>query len=196
MQLLVTGASGSGTTTLGKAIARAWGAQFLDADDYFWLKTDPPYKERQTHEVRLSSLLTDLIQCEKSVVSGSVMNWGAALEHSFELVVFLQVPTVVRLDRIRRREVARFGQVNPEFLEWASQYDDGPPEGRSLAKHNTWLAALSCPVIRLVGDLSQNAQIVSIVKALPNTSVERDSLQAALADSLRASHSGCSSLPP
>jgi len=38
-----------------------------------------------------------------------------------------------------------------EFVEWASHYDAGDREGRSLAKHQAWLAALPCPVLRLDG---------------------------------------------
>jgi hypothetical protein len=38
-----------------------------------------------------------------------------------------------------------------EFIEWASHYDDGDREGRSLAKHRAWLAALPCPTMRLDG---------------------------------------------
>jgi hypothetical protein len=33
----------------------------------------------------------------------------------------------------------------------ASRYDHGDREGRSLAKHQAWLATLPCPVLRLDG---------------------------------------------
>lgn len=90
------------------------------------------------------------------------MNWGEELESSFTHIVFLQVATEVRLKRIRLRELARFGKINPAFLEWAGQYDEGPPEGRSLAKHNQWLQTRNCQVIRLVGDRSIHFQLQEI----------------------------------
>jgi hypothetical protein len=63
---------------------------------------------------------------------------------------------------LRAREAAHFGAdaVAPggwrnaaceEFIEWASRYDHGDREGRSLAKHQAWLATLPCPVLRLDG---------------------------------------------
>ena len=42
-------------------------------------------------------------------------------------------------------------QKAEEFFEWASHYDDGTREGRNLARHQAWLAALRCRVIRLDG---------------------------------------------
>ena len=80
----------------------------------------------------------------------------------YDLVVFLVVPAEVRLRRLRERERRRYGDaIEPEgplhtahlqFLEWASQYDDGPPTVRSLAAHRIWLKKISCPVLELRGD--------------------------------------------
>jgi len=41
--IMVFGASGSGTTTLGREFAKILGFTHLDIDDYFWEKTDVPY---------------------------------------------------------------------------------------------------------------------------------------------------------
>ena len=51
MQVLITGAAGSGTTTLGRARAARCGIAFFDADDFFRVSTQPPYTEkaRQTN---------------------------------------------------------------------------------------------------------------------------------------------------
>ena len=35
-----------------------------------------------------------------------------------------------------------------EFIEWASHYNNGTREGRSLGRHQAWLETLSCPVMR------------------------------------------------
>jgi hypothetical protein len=45
----------------------------------------------------------------------------------------------------------RPGKETEEFIEWASQYEDGDLASRSLVKHEAWLAALPCPVLRLDG---------------------------------------------
>ena len=39
----IFGASGSGTTTLGRAIHETFRHAHLDTDNYFWISTDPPY---------------------------------------------------------------------------------------------------------------------------------------------------------
>jgi len=50
----ITGASGSGTTTLGRALAERLGWMHLDTDDFYWLPTDPPYREKRPAETRLA----------------------------------------------------------------------------------------------------------------------------------------------
>jgi len=42
------GASGAGTTTLARAIAGQWAVPHADADDYFWIPSNPPYVEKST----------------------------------------------------------------------------------------------------------------------------------------------------
>jgi adenylate kinase family enzyme len=119
MRTLITGASGSGTTTLGRALADILKVPFLDADDYYWLPTDPPYQQKRTASLRLSMLTKDL-DCARNgaIVAGSVVNWGMELEDSFSLIVFLLVPAEARVDRLRKRETALFSVVNPEFVAW------------------------------------------------------------------------------
>jgi adenylate kinase family enzyme len=58
------GASGSGTTTLGAALARRLGCPHHDADDYFWLPTptDPPFTEARPPSARLERLCAALAE--------------------------------------------------------------------------------------------------------------------------------------
>lgn len=149
--ILVTGAAGAGTSTLGEALADRRGLRFLEADSCYWQPTLPPFTTKRPTAER-NALLLQALQADASVVAGSVMGWGAEVENVFSLVIFLLVPTDVRLRRLEQRERQRFGRANPAFLEWAAQYDDGPPEGRSLQKHNAWLATRTCPVVRLIGN--------------------------------------------
>lgn len=99
------------------------------------------------------------------------MDWGPQVEDSFGLIVFLQVPTEVRLQRLESRELQRFGVANPGFLEWAAQYDEGPPEGRSLSRHRAWLVARQCPVIHLSGDHPVNELLPQVLGQVPATSM-------------------------
>jgi len=59
-RILITGASGSGTTTLGRSIALHLGCAFYDADDYYWVPTEPPFRCKQAPAVRAARLLQAL----------------------------------------------------------------------------------------------------------------------------------------
>jgi adenylate kinase family enzyme len=148
----ITGASGSGTTTLGRALAARLGYAFFDADDYFWLPTQPPYQQKRLREDRLPLIMADLGKADGYVLAGSVCNWGQELEASFDFVVFLVVPTEIRIQRLMERETRQLGSVNQGFIEWARQYDEGKLSGRSRALHEKWLAEVRCPVLRLEGN--------------------------------------------
>ena len=158
----ITGASGSGVTTLGRALADALALPHHDTDDYLWLPTTPPYRELRPVEDRLRLMREMFLPRADWVVSGGLDGWGDVLIPLFDLVVFLQVPNEVRIARLRDREARHFGTdaVVPggwrhaeteSFIEWASHYEDGTREGRSLARQEAWIAPLPCPVLRLDG---------------------------------------------
>jgi adenylate kinase family enzyme len=158
----ITGASGSGVTTLGRALADALALPHHDTDDYLWQPTTPPYRELRPVEDRLRLMREMFLPRADWVLSGGLDGWGDTLIPLFDLVVFLRVPNEVRMMRLRDRERRHFGAdvVAPggwrhaeteDFLEWASHYEDGTREGRSLARHEEWLPTLPCPVLRLDG---------------------------------------------
>ncbi len=170
MLVHITGASGSGTSTLGRLLVTEHGFQQLDADDYYWQPTDPPYQRPRPVEERQRLLLADLQLRTKQVITGSFVGWGDVFIPYLDLVVFLQVPTDERLHRLRQRELARFGwnQLRPggvmhenheEFLQWAARYDSGGLDMRSLARHESWLTQIPCPVVRITGILKPAAAL-------------------------------------
>jgi adenylate kinase family enzyme len=166
MRILITGASGSGTSTLGLALAQKLGIAHFDADDYFWLPTDPPYVQRRDTADRLALLLRDLSSHDDATLTGSIDGWGSLLEDSLDLVVFLYADAAVRIERLLRRETERYGKVNPPFLKWASEYDVGPSEGRSLAGQRAWLSKQTCPVLELSGEASLENLVDAVLKAI------------------------------
>lgn len=157
----IVGASGTGTTTLGRALADAWSVPHADVDDYFWEPTEPPYITKRDPEERLDLMQRMFLPRSGWVLSGSLIGWGDTLIPRFDCVVFLTVEASVRLSRLRERESRRYGsQIEPggdrelafaEFLAWASAYDDPDFDGRSLAAHERWLTTVPCPVLRLDG---------------------------------------------
>ncbi len=153
------GASGSGTTTLGRYIAEQIGAVHLDTDDFFWLPTDPPFTTKRPSAERLALLEKALDDADSAVLSGSLSGWGDSLIPRFTLAVRLYTDTALRLERLRERERQRFGDRldgdmrdgHLAFIDWAAAYDDGSADMRSSAMHDLWEQQLVCPLLRLDG---------------------------------------------
>ncbi len=153
LRVHITGASGTGTSTLGKAFAEATGAQWLDLDDFYWLPTSPPFQLKRPKAERLALLVDRIRESTDVVVSGSLVEWGREVEDGWDLIVFLTAPTPVRIGRLRARDVARYGSVNPAFLVWAERYDVPDFTGRSRVLHERWLAQRSSRILRLDAEL-------------------------------------------
>jgi adenylate kinase family enzyme len=173
----IMGASGAGVTTLGRALADALAVSHHDVDDYYWLPTNPPYRQKRTVDDRLRLMREIFLDREGWILSGSLDGWGASVVPLFDAVVFVCAPTEVRLRRLREREARHFGddavspggwqhQTMEEFIEWASHYDDGSREGRNLMRHQAWLATLTCPHMRLDGTRPIPDLVSEVIAAL------------------------------
>lgn len=157
----IYGASGSGTTTLGRKISDELGYKFMDTDDYFWMPADPKYTVKRDKSERLRLMKKDISSAENVVIAGSLVDWGDELIPLFTLAIRLETDTEVRIERLKRREYEKFGsRIEPggdmheqhlEFLEWAGQYDHGSVNMRSKAKHDVWQQLLQCHQIVLNG---------------------------------------------
>lgn len=165
----IYGASGSGTSTLGRKICDEFGFTFMDTDDYFWLTK---YTIKRRKEERLALMKQDIGNAENVVISGSLVDWGDELIPLFTLAIRLETNTDVRIERIKNREKEKFGEriavggdmykSHIEFLEWAKAYDTGSVNMRSRAKHDKWENKLQCERILLNGasDLDYNLAII------------------------------------
>ncbi|QTD37597.1 AAA family ATPase [Polaribacter batillariae] len=172
MKVLIFGASGSGTTTLGKEIEKRTDFKHLDIDDYYWKKTNPPFQEKTPLTERNENLKVYFNKFDKVVVSGSMVSWGKEWETAFDLAVFIRLENTERMKRLKMREVERYEkrlltdkkvqQNSKAFLEWANQYENSNFDGRSLKVHNDWIKLLNCKVLRLDGktELNKNMEIV------------------------------------
>ncbi|MBL6455208.1 hypothetical protein JMJ55_07730 [Belnapia sp. T6] len=173
VRLHILGASGSGTTTLGMAVARRLGCPFHDADTTFWLPTDPPFTAIRPMPERLERLRRALAASEDWVLSGAVTGWGDALIPEFSLVVFLSLDPARRMERLKRREAARHGAriepggdlaaVHASFMAWATAYDTAGLGQRSRVQQESWLADLPCPVLRLDSDQPLEALVQALL---------------------------------
>ena len=168
----IFGASGSGTSTLGRKICDELGYFFMDTDDYFWDPAYPEYTVKRSFEERLRLMKEDIESHDDVVISGSLVDWGDELIPLFTLAIRLVTDTAVRIERLRAREKEKFGdrllpggdyyENHKEFIEWAGSYDTGDVNMRSKAKHDEWQKLLLCKRIVLDGasDLDANFQYV------------------------------------
>ncbi len=176
MRIHVFGASGSGTSTLGRALAAALDAPFFDADDFYWVKTNPPYQRPRPPEERTAALTEAVDGLPSWIVSGSMMGWGDALIPAFELAVYLSIPPALRLERLRAREQAHFGarllpggdmhEEHRHVMAWAASYDEGGLDVRSRASPARWMELLTCPLLRIDGDVSTEERVRRVREAI------------------------------
>lgn len=177
----IYGASGSGTSTLGRKISDELGYKFMDTDDYFWIPTNPKYQIKRDRVERISLMMKEIEKSDNVVISGSLVDWGDELIPLFTLAVRLIADTDIRIARLRKREYDRFGkridfggdmyEQHEQFIKWAKNYDYGDLNMRSKANHDEWEKLLLCKQIVLNGadDLDSNFQKVK--EKLVNCSV-------------------------
>lgn len=173
MKIHIFGASGSGVSTLGQSLAKELNCAYFDTDDYYWQKTNPPYTTKNSIATREKLLSECLANYESWVLGGSLDSWSDFIVDEFDLVVFLYLPTDIRIERLKQREFARFGdaifsderrkQTYEDFIEWAAQYDKGASYGRDLKRYEAWLQTLTCPVLRIEGDMTNQKRIELVI---------------------------------
>ena len=166
------GASGSGTSTIGRYISETSGYYFMDTDDYFWEPTNPPYTTKRNISDRIALMKQDIAQEDKVVISGSLVGWGDEFIPLFTLTIRVVTDTATRIDRLNKREREHFGsridvggdmyETHRKFILWAASYDEGGLDMRSKAEHDAWQKQLKCRQILLDGSqpLEKNFEII------------------------------------
>jgi adenylate kinase family enzyme len=172
----IFGASGSGTTTLAAKLRDMLGYYLIDTDDYLWEPTDPPYTTKRTGQERFRLMKSDIGLHGSVVISGSLTGWGDGLIPDLTLAVRVETETAVRIERLRKREHARFGarieeggdmyDIHRALIEWASAYDHAGHEIRSKAMHDEWQKRLTCPLITVDGSRPPEENLKLIEAAL------------------------------
>src|SRR5437868_15494358 len=102
----IMGASGSGATTLGRALADALAVPHHDADDYFGLPTIPPYRTTRDVAGRLRLMHEVFVPRADWVLSGSLGGLGGSFSSKFGFGGFLAVPWRVTLAAPRSPDAA------------------------------------------------------------------------------------------
>lgn len=177
MKLHIFGASASGVTTLGEALAEKLNLDYFDSDAYFWEETEPPFTIKRNPEERNTRISKALNDSKNFILGGSVIHWGENVFPVFDLIVFLHLPNEIRMQRLKNRELERYGDLiytDPlrkekyeEFVKWAHDYDfDTGIANRTLNAHKSWLEKTDSPVLELIGDIPVSEKIITIISKL------------------------------
>ena len=166
--IIIIGPSGSGKTTLGKIAAQKLGYPYFDVDDYIWKQnTDSPYTQMYTRDEKISRLSNDIAPYEHFVMAGSMSLFHYAFDEMFEMMVLLYVSPDIRIERVHKRAIERFGErvleggdmyeAHMRFLNDNRRYEeDGSP---NMREQKEWMENMSCVKIELDGaaELEKNA---------------------------------------
>jgi adenylate kinase family enzyme len=176
MKINIVGASGSGVTTLGLQLSQELNIPYFDSDYYYWEPSDPPFTIRRDPVKRNAMLQQDIAQYKDALLGGSFISWGDEWLTAFDLVVFLWIPPAIRIERLKQRELERYGEIIytneernklfNEFIDWASGYDSGLARGRTLHAHEAWLKKLNCRVLEIRGDESVERRVNLVMQTI------------------------------
>ena len=171
--IIIFGSSGSGTTTIGREVAKRLGFQHFDLDDYLWRwDTEIPFTVTRPREERIELLMGDISEFPHFVMSGSMDSYNAPFVPLFDLAVLNSAPVETRVERVKAREFTRFGErilpggdmfeTHKDFLAMVRRYDtDGSPCRRV---HERWAATLPCPVLHVDGTVAIAENAAQIVE--------------------------------
>ena len=175
----IFGAPGSGVTTLGKNLAETLNVPHFDTDDYYWIKQPDGlnYRRKRNPEHRRSLLAPDLEKNPAWVLTGSLCGWGDVFIPLFDFVIFLQAPEEIRLERIQKREIERYGEerisaggdlfgVYTKFLQWSAEYETRQEGLRSFQAEKNWLKMLQCPYFEWVATLPEGSVLQEITQKM------------------------------
>jgi adenylate kinase family enzyme len=175
VRIQIIGASGTGKSTLGHALSKYFGIPLLECDRYYWVDDD--FRVKRTDEEKRAMMFADLATHESFVFTGAPQSWAQGYPHHLDLLVFLRLDHGVRIDRLRKRELLRYGERalpggdhyddTESFLAWAATYETSDDTvGNSLVSHRLLLSRAACPVMELSADHSVEELVTEIAAKL------------------------------
>lgn len=190
MKILITGASGTGTSTLAKSLAEHYNINWFDLDDFYWYPLEPRFTYKRSIQEREALLIKAIVNSTAWVISGTLLYWGKLIWPLLDLTVFLTVPANCRLTRIITREINMFGmemlfgnngtrkKLFSNFLNWTKQYDTPTSnvnilhDNWSRKLHEEWLLKLNCPILHIDGEQSNTERLKLIIQQLQNINIK------------------------
>lgn len=163
--VFLVGLNGSGKTTLGRALAEALGWFRMDVEDYYFPDMAVPYANPRPEDEVRRMMLADIRAHGDFVLSSVRADLGGDIRKHCSLAVWLRAPAEIRMARIERRELARFGdRVLPggDMYERQRQFRE-MVANRTEACVEESLRALACPVLALDATLPIEASLSAVL---------------------------------
>ncbi len=151
--IIIFGANGSGKTTLGRELARILNFKHIDAEDYYFEKSDITYSRPRLKDEAIKLMLADIEKHGAFVLSSVTGDYGEEIASMYDLAIFLSAPIETRMERIEKRVFEKHGErvlmggdmheQEQRFLEFART--------RNLSLIDEWAETLECPIIHVDG---------------------------------------------
>lgn len=162
--IAIIGGNGSGKTTLGKSLAESLGYKHMDAEDYYFKNSSAPYTNPRTEE-EVQDLLLSAINAHGRFVFSSVGgDMGSIINAKYDLIVYIQAPLDIRVERVKRRAFEMFGD---RVLKGGDMYEQEQAffdfvSTRTLDRVDEWVESMECPVIYVDGrkPIADNVQLI------------------------------------
>lgn len=151
--IIIFGANGSGKTTLGRELARILNYKHMDIEDYYFHKSDVPYSNPRTREECINLILADIEKYRLFVISAVDGDFGDEITSMYDLAIFLNAPSEIRLERVKHRAYEQYGErvcIGGDMYEQELEFYDFVAS-RSLTPMEQWKKTLACPIVRVDG---------------------------------------------
>lgn len=153
--IIIVGLNGSGKSTICHELADLLNYRRMDVEDYYFLDSDTSYTKSRTREEVKQLMLDDIKFYHNYVLSSVGCNWGSEIVSTYKLAILLYAPLQVRLERIKQREITRFGN---RVLEGGDMYESqrrfhDMVASRSAEDIKQQTSSLACPVLEIKATL-------------------------------------------
>ncbi len=149
--IIIMGLNGSGKSTICHGLADLLNYRRMDVEDYYFLDSEIPYTKSRTHDMVKQLMLDDIKIYHNYVLSSVGCNWGSEIVSTYKLAILLYAPLQERLERIKQREITRFGNrvlVGGDMYEAQKRFHDMVAT-RSEEDIKQQAYSLTCPLLEI-----------------------------------------------
>ena len=170
-KIVLCGGNGAGKSTMGRALAQALNLRFLDIEQYYFPDRLPneAYGTARSQEEVTALLLEDLQKPEGCVLAAVKADYSREIGALFTCAVYIDVPKVICMQRIRQRSYGKFGDrmlPGGDLYEREQRFFD-MVQNRTVEPILQWLSSMEIPVIRIDGLLPVEENLQRILEQLP-----------------------------